>query len=336
MVSTTFKNSGNSVVAQILVPVKSVDVLLAAERFQRLAEVPPEAQWFANLDCVQTRRAYQNDLRAFMAFVGIAQAQEFRVVTHGHVLAWRADLEKQGLAGATIRRKLAALSSLYDYLCDANAVTHNPVRGVKRPKVESYEGKTPALADGQARQLLDAPPADTLKGKRDRAILSVLLYHALRREELTKLLVKDVGQARRGVPHLRVHGKGGKLRYLPAHPDSARLVAAYLKAAGHAKDLDGPLFRPVRNPRVGHTATALTPGGVYSEVVVRYMREVGITGDNMGPHALRATAATNALENHADLSQVQEWLGHASISTTRVYDRRHMQAGDSPTYRVCY
>ena len=309
---------------------------LSAPEFQRLAQVPPEAQWFANLDSVQTRRAYEGDIRAFMAFVGIAQPVEFRAVTRGHVLAWRADLEKQGLAGSTIRRKLAALSSLYDYLCDANAVTHSPVRGVKRPKVESYEGKTPALSDAQARQLLDAPPADTLKGKRDRAILSVLLYHALRREELTKLLVKDVNQARRGIPHMRVHGKGGKLRYIPAHPDTFRLVAEYLKEAGHAKELDGPLFRPVRNPRAGHTATALTPGGVYSEVVVRYMRQVGITGENMGPHALRATAATSALENNADIVQVQEWLGHASISTTRVYDRRHSKPGDSPTFHVNY
>ena len=309
---------------------------LSAPEFQRLAEVPPEAQWFANLDSVQTRRAYENDIRAFMAFVGIAQPEEFRAVTRGHVLAWRADLEKQGLAGSTIRRKLAALSSLYDYLCDANAVSHSPVRGVKRPKVESYEGKTPALGDAQARELLDAPSADTLKGKRDRAILSVLLYHALRREELTKLLVKDVSQARRGVPHLRVHGKGGKLRYIPAHPDTLRLVAEYLKEAGHAKEPDGPLFRPVRNPRSSHTATALTPGGVYSEVVVRYMREVGIVGENMGPHALRATAATSALENNADIVKVQEWLGHASISTTRVYDRRHSKPGDSPTFHVTY
>jgi site-specific recombinase XerC len=58
----------------------------------------------------------------------------------------------------------------------------NPVDGVKRRKVKSNEGKTSALGDAQARQLLDAPPADTLKGVRDRAILATLLYHALRRE----------------------------------------------------------------------------------------------------------------------------------------------------------
>ena len=196
------------------------------------------------------------------------------------------------------------------------------------------EGKTPALGDAQARRLLDAPPAGTLKGKRDRAILSVLLYHALRREELPKLLVKDFNQERRGVPHLRVQGKGGKLRYLPAHPHSLRLVAEYLAAAGHGGEADGPLFRRVRPPKARSPATTLTPGGVYSEVVVRYMAQVGITGENMGPHALRATAATSALEHHADIAKVQEWLGHASISTTRVYDRRGCRPEDSPTFRV--
>ena len=321
---------------QNLVHPKPAGAMLASERFQRLAEVPPEVQWFANLDSVQTRRAYECDIRAFMAFLGIARPEEIRQVNRSHVLAWRADLEQQGLAGSTIRRKMAALSSLYDYLCDSNAVTHNPVRGVKRPKVESYQGKTPALGDAQARQLLKAPPARTLKGKRDRAILSVLLHHGLRREELTQLLVKDLNQTRQGVPHLRVHGKGGKLRYLPAHCSTLKLVAQYLAAAGHGNDLKGPLFRPMRPPPVGHTATALTPGGVYSEVVVRYMRQIGIAGDNMGPHALRATAATCALDNKADIVRVQEWLGHASISTTRMYDRRQSRPRDSPTFRVNY
>lgn len=309
---------------------------LTAPEFARLADVPPEAQWFANLASSQTRRAYQNDLRAFMAFTGIHQPEEFRAVTRAHILAWRAELEKQNLAGTTIRRKLAALASLYDYLCECNAVIHNPVRGVKRPKAETSEGRTPALGDAQARALLDAPPADTLKGRRDRAILSVLLYHALRREELTKLLVKDFSQERRGVPHLRVQGKGSKLRFLPTHPHSLRLVAEYLAASGHGQEADGPLFRRVRAPKAGMLASALTPGSIYADVVLRYMDQVGIAGDNMGPHALRATAATSALEHNADIAKVQEWLGHASISTTRVYDRRGSRTEDSPTFKVAY
>jgi len=74
--------------------------LLTQAEFHRLADVPPEAQWFANLSCAQTRRAYQSDIGSFMRFVGIQSPEEFRTVARGHVLAWRADLEKQGLAGS--------------------------------------------------------------------------------------------------------------------------------------------------------------------------------------------------------------------------------------------
>ena len=78
---------------------------LNEREYQRLAQVPPEAQWFANLNSAQTRRAYECDIRAFMAFLRIVRPEEFRQVTRGHVLAWRAELEQQGLAGSTIRRR---------------------------------------------------------------------------------------------------------------------------------------------------------------------------------------------------------------------------------------
>lgn len=121
---------------------------LTAAQFQRLAEVPAAAEWFANLDNPRTRRAYQGDIEDFCSFLGIQSPEQFRVVTRAHVLAWRSQLEQRGLSGATIRRKLAALASLYDHLLDSNAVSvGNPVHGVKRPKIETNEGKTPALGD---------------------------------------------------------------------------------------------------------------------------------------------------------------------------------------------
>jgi site-specific recombinase XerD len=270
-----------------------------------------------------------------MQFVGIQHPEDFRTVTRAHLIAWRKHLESRQLGGATIRRKLAALSSLFEYLCERNAVTHNPVKGVKRPKVDSYEGKTPALGDHQARALLQAPDTATVKGKRDRAILSMLLYHGLRREELTTLLVKDLTQ-RRGVLHVRVHGKGGKIRYVPLHPGTAELVTDYLEAVGHGADPAAPLFRPVRNTVHRRTDTAMTTDGVY-KVVQSYARKIGLGEiDRLGVHALRATAATNALDHEADIAKVQEWLGHANIATTRLYDRRKHRPEDSPTFKVAY
>ncbi len=126
-------------------------------------------------------------------------------------------------------------------------MTNNPVDGVKRPGEGANEGKTPALGDHQARALLNAPDAGMLKGQRDRAILAVLLYHGLRRDELCRLRVKDV-QERRGVKHLRIHGKGDKIRFVPAHPAACERIADYLEAAGHGADASGPLFRPVKTP----------------------------------------------------------------------------------------
>ena len=311
-------------------------ITLSAAEFQGLADMPPELEWFASIESVHTRRAYELDIRDFMAFTGIDRPEGFRLVNRAHVLAWRKSLEARALSPATVRRKLAALASLYEFLCDRNAVEQNPVKGVKRPKVDTYEGKTPALGDHQARALLEAPDTSKLKGVRDRAILSVFLFHALRREELTKLRVKDFNLMRSGVPHIRVQGKGGKTRYLPTNPAAQMHVAAYLERAGHIDDKDGPLFRPVKTTRGGSLDAALTAQGVYENVVKKYMRLGGLLGELFAPHALRATAATNALTHDADIAKVQEWLGHSNIQTTKIYDRRKSKPEDSPTFRVRY
>lgn len=307
---------------------------LTAPEYQQLAEVPPEAEWFANLRNPGTRRIYQTDLRDFMRFVGIERPDEFRSVTRGHVLAWRKDLEERTLGGATIRRKLAALSSLFEYLCNAQAIPTNPVKGVARPKIESYQGKTPALSDAQVRHLLAAPTGDGLKAKRDRAILSTLFYHALRRAELGALTVRDMTE-RRGVKHFRVHGKGEKLRYVPIHPATLDAIADYLEAAGHGHQGTAPLFRPVHTSATGDPDRPLQPSGVY-RMMKRYGKRVGISVERFGPHAARATAATNALDQGSDIAKVQEWLGHASVSTTRGYDHRKTRPEDSPVFKVRY
>ena len=319
--------------AQLPAQTVPAERLLTAAQFQRLAEVPPEIEWFANLSNRGTRRVYKNTIHDFMRFTGIVRSEEFRVVTRAHVIAWRDDLERRGLEGPTRRNRLAALSSLFEYLCEKNAVTHNPVKGVKRPKADSGEGTIPTIGDHQARQLLSAPAKETVKAKRDRAILSTLLFHALRREELCKLKVADFRHARRGVPHLKVEGRGEKTRFLPLHPGTNALIHDYLDAVGHGEEENGALFRPIKNNRGGKTLErALTPDAIY-KLVKTYSAELGF---EIGAHALRATAATNALDHQADIAKVQEWLGHANIATTRIYDHRKTRPEDSPTFKVNY
>ena len=98
------------------------------------------------------------------------------------------------------------------------------------------------------------------------------------------------------------------------------------------------MFRPVSNNRTGALEKPLYPGSVYHNILRKYGRETGINAEVNGlcVHSLRATAATNALTHEAAIAKVQEWLGHANVSTTRLYDRRKTRPEDSPTFWVRY
>jgi integrase/recombinase XerD len=94
--------------------------LLTAAEFHRLAEVPPEFEWFANLTNPSTKCAYEKAVGDFMRFAGIVRPEEFRTVTRAHVIAWRDDLARRQLDGSTVRHRLAALSSSCSNICAKN------------------------------------------------------------------------------------------------------------------------------------------------------------------------------------------------------------------------
>ena len=325
---------------------------LTEQQFRSLAEMPAEVEWLFNISTNgNTRSGYERDIRDFLNFAHIQKPEDLRLITRAHVIAWRTDIEQRQIrdgvdsdglpmfrspAPATIRRKLSALASLFNALCEKNAVLLNPVLGVKRPKADNNEGKTPALGDGQVLALLNAPPKDTLKGKRDRAILATLFFHGLRRQELCDLKVKHL-QSRQGVMYFEVHGKGSKTRYVEINLAALRMIQTYLDDAGHGDDKNGPLFRPVKNNVSGNLNKSISSTAVY-QTIKHYADLVGITKTvpNIGTHVARTTAITNALAKGADLAEAQQWAGHANISTTRLYDRRKRRPEDSPSYKVSY
>ena len=217
----------------------------------------------------------------------------------------------------------------------------NPVDGVKRPTANNNEGSTPALGDAQARRLLEAPAPDTLKGVRDRAILATLLYHGIRREELCLLAAAATCRAARASCTSASRASATRSGLFPftrwRSGSSGNIWKWRNTAGGRHVTWTSPL--PAReNNRTGTLDQHLDPGSIYRNIVIKYAQATGINAEAIGVcvHSMRATAATNALSNEADIAKVQEWLGHANVSTTRLYDRRKSKPEDSPTFHVKY
>jgi integrase len=205
-----------------------------------LADIPEEEIWLAKQKSKRTRRAYKLDVQHFMKTLHIKSYDERRQVDHRAVIAWERIMREIDQAEpSTIRRRLAALSSLFKHLKRHHHVENNPVADVERPAINRTEGSTLAFSKADAAKLLNTPAEDTIEGLRDRAILSVGLQEGLRRAEIAALSVEDLHQ-NRGFDSLRIVRKGGKRDALAIHPNVAQRIRAYLDATGHAGNLDGP------------------------------------------------------------------------------------------------
>jgi integrase/recombinase XerD len=228
--------------------------------------------------------------------------------------------EIEHASSSTVRRRLAALSSLYKHLVRHDYAARNPVGEVERPRINRDEGSTLAFSKAQARKLLDAPAEDTLAGLRDRAILSVGLPVGLRRAEIAALKVGDLHQ-NRGFDSLRVMRKGGRRDALAINPQTAARLRAYLDAARHGADIDGPLFRPLKHNGKRQEKRPHMDADAIDRVVRKYAGALGLDR-GYSAHSMRATFITTALEHGAQLEDAQKAAGHRDPSTTKLYDRR--------------
>jgi integrase/recombinase XerD len=301
----------------------------------QLAEIPEEEIWLASQKSRQTRRAYRLDVHHFIAALGITKTEQLRAVDHRAVIAWeRIQREQEGAAASTVRRRLAALSSLFKHLVRHGVALRNPVVDVQRPTINREEGSTAAFSKAQARKLLDAPAADTVAGLRDRAILAVGLQVGFRRAEIAALKVGDLHQ-NRGLDALRVTRKGGRREALAINPQAMQRIRAYLEIAGHGDQADASLFRPLRgNGKPLDAAGRMDPDAI-DRVVRKYAAKIGL-GRGYSAHSMRATFITTALENGAALEDVQKAAGHRDPSTTKLYDRRGYNPEKAASFFATY
>jgi integrase/recombinase XerD len=299
-----------------------------------LREVPEEEVWLQGQRSEQTRRAYKADIRHFIETLGIHTREELRQVDRAAVIHWQRIMENQAARPRTIRRRLSALSSLFIHLVSRRLADVNPCREVKRPRVNRVRGETKSFSTKQARALLDAPDPTTLRGLRDRALLSIGLQVGARRSEIARLVVKDFHQ-NQGYWSLHFVRKGGEDLSVSVNPQTSQRVHEYLAAAGHGDDLEGPLLRPLRtNGRTREVRRHLNPDMV-DRVLKKYAKRVGLA-HSFSAHSMRATFITTALQNGASLEDVQRDVGHADPTTTKLYDRRGHNPEKSASFFANY
>jgi site-specific recombinase XerD len=319
----------------VMIPVPPGTAAPAVTKMEALAAIPEEDVWLAKQKSARTRRAYRQDVAHFMRTLGIASQRELRQVDHRAVILWERHMrDTEKAAPSTIRRRLAALSSLFKHLIRYGYSRRNPVADIERPAINRTEGTTLAFSKVAARKILDLPPDGTIEGLRDRAILSVGLQVGLRRAEIAALKVGDLHQ-NRGYDSLRVVRKGGRHDALAIHPQTAQRIRVYLERAAHGADLEGALFRPLRkNRKMQEKERGMHPDAI-DRVLRKYARKVGLER-GYSAHSMRATFITTALENGALLEDVQKAAGHRDPGTTKLYDRRGYNPEKAASFFASY
>jgi integrase/recombinase XerC len=307
--------------------------------------------WVKRRQSRHTRRAYREDVMAFVRFLGIAwpeQCVSLLAVSITDVQDFREGMIAQDAAPKTINRRISSLSSFYKYLHGAAAELRLPIT-VPNPAHAQFiarespdaRDETRALSVTRARQLMSLPSGESVLDYRDRAILKLYIYSGIRLTTGCRLKVEDF-HLDEGEATIRLLEKGNKHRTIGLNPVAAQAIEEYIH---RAKLTSGPLFRPRRAPTSGELADrAMGEVTMYRAMLGYLMRLPGAMKETMGkggspqhrciytPHSLRATNATLLLDGSVDIRKVQELLGHKHVTTTQIYDKRRRGTSDSASH----
>jgi site-specific recombinase XerD len=264
----------------------------------------------------KTRRAYGADVQQLADWAG-RQEIDPREVDPRTLRRFAGVLSERRMSRSTIARKLASIRSFYRHLVERGELGASPADLVATPKRDSYLPRV--LRADEVTALLDTIPASEPLEQRDRAMFELAYAAGLRAEEIVNL---DVGDVDPDGEELRVTGKGGKTRVVPAGEPAWRAIDDYLARARPrlaAADGAGPGGRTEQALFLSRRGRRLSTSDIRRRLQLSTRRAA--TGAGVSPHTLRHSFATHLLEGGADLRVIQELLGHASISTTQTYTR---------------
>ena len=262
----------------------------------------------------KTREAYGRDLEQFTGFLRGRLGHppclgDMSVLTVKDFRAFLSARRKAGISGRSLARTLSALRSFFRWLEQSDIVKNRAILQVVRPKVPHSLPK-PLTIDKAADLMAPASHADKEAwiAARDTAVLLLLYGAGLRISEALSLKVEDAPTPERDVA--RIVGKGGKERLAPILPVAIEAIGAYRALCPYPLAAESPLF-------LGARGGPLSPRII--QLAVERLRDALGLPHNATPHALRHSFATHLLSAGADLRQIQELLGHASLSTTQIY-----------------
>ena len=252
-----------------------------------------------------TVRAYEADVRHFVAWLGKRELDSPRSVSTRSLRDYFSERTTKGEARATLARRRASLRGYFSWLVDRGHLGANPATRLLAPRPNTKLPKI--VVREQLESLLDEDWGEDEWALLDRAVCEVLYGAGLRVSELCGLDRASVDSLE-GL--LRVMGKGRRERIVPLHRKGMAAVSAWLDEA--REDVlrpDSPREALFLNRR-GH---CLGPRDV------RRILDRRVASGHVNPHALRHTYATHLVEGGADLRVVQELLGHESLTTTQIY-----------------
>lgn len=264
-----------------------------------------------------TVAAYRRDLIELIAFLDKHYERadwSWTIVDRNAVRAFAAHLTRRRLARRSVARKLSAVRSFFRWMHREEVVEANPARTVRSPKLErTLPGWLTRAEADRLFTLAENRSADgTFKGVRDHAILELFYASGMRLSELQQLdadAVDTVGD------QVKVLGKGRKERIVPVGRPAVRALRRYEPRRDEVLRRSGSSER--RALFVSERGRRLSARQLQN--IVRDFLRLAADDDQLSTHSLRHSFATHLLDAGADLMAVKELLGHASLSTTRIY-----------------
>ena len=256
----------------------------------------------------KTKKSYENDLKVYTNYLKTIYGENFKIncATEKDIEFFLKHQTVLNDKTTTIAHKLTVIKNFYAYLEREKVIKHNPSSSITRPKITKRLPKTLSIEDVET--LLNIP-LNTAFDYRNKAMLELMYSSGLRVSELINTTVNNLDFTNCVI---RIIGKGNKERIIPIGEYSMYYLNLYLERRAELlkKTNDESLF-------LNNHGKKMTRQGFF-KVLKKILKEKNLN-ENISPHTLRHSFATHLLSRGADLRSIQEMLGHADISTTRIY-----------------